>query len=257
MAKTKLTEKAIAALPSATGRQELYWDTELPGFGVLVSGANDVKTFIAQASLNGNRRRVTIGRCDRLKVAEARVHAREVLAQMALGEDPKAKANTVTLQSALDAYVAFRKAKIKAATLDGYRRDCKMYLADWLKRPLAEITADMVEKRHARIADDIRAKCLPGETSERAGQARANNVMKVFRAVYTHAEERCEDLPPSPIRRLKRSWFKVPRRERVIKFSDLPDRNDEPRDAEKRDLRLCHHVSRATAEARADDRRQD
>jgi integrase len=217
----KLTEKAVAALPFATGRQELFWDTELSGFGVLVSGATDVKTYVAQASLKtGNRRRVTIGRCDRLKLAEARVHAREVLAQMALGEDPKARSAILTLQTALDAYVAGRKAKTKAATLDGYRRDCRMYLSDWLPKPLAEITPDMVEKRHARIADDIRAQ--KPDSNESAGQARANNVMKVFRLLYAHASERCEDLPPSPIRRLKRSWFKVHPRQRVIKFEDLP-----------------------------------
>jgi integrase len=93
-----------------------------------------------------------------------------------------------------------------------------MYLSDWLPKRLASITPDEIEKRHARIADDISAQ----KPNERAGQARSNAVMKVFRAVYAHAAERCEDLPPSPIRRLKRSWFKVPPRQRVIKFSDLP-----------------------------------
>jgi integrase len=220
MATIKITEKAVSALPSATGKQELFWDTELSGFGVLVSGATNIKTYVAQASLKGNRRRVTIGRCDRLKTAAARDKAREVLAQMALGEDPKAKAATVTLQSALDTYCEARRAKIKAATLDGYRRDCRIYLSDWLKRPLSEITSDMIETRHASIADEIRER--QANPDPRAGQARANGVMRVFRLLYSHAEVRREDLPPNPARRLKRAWFKVPRRQRVVKFEDMP-----------------------------------
>jgi hypothetical protein len=108
VATIKLTEKSVATLkaPTASGKQELSWDTDLKGFGVLCSGITNTKTFVAQAALaTGLRRRVTIGRCDRVKVAEARDKAREVLAKMDLGEDPKAKANKLTLKQALDAYI--------------------------------------------------------------------------------------------------------------------------------------------------------
>src|SRR5215831_15819509 len=98
MPTVKLTERSVEILPTGTGKQVLYWDTELSGFGVLCSGVSDAKTYIAQAKLRtGNRRRVTIGRCDRLKVHEARDKARELLAKMALGEDPKAKSSVMTL----------------------------------------------------------------------------------------------------------------------------------------------------------------
>jgi hypothetical protein len=50
MAPIKLTEKNVARLaaPTASGKQELYWDGEQAGFGVLCSGVSDVKTFIAR-----------------------------------------------------------------------------------------------------------------------------------------------------------------------------------------------------------------
>jgi hypothetical protein len=38
-----------------------YWDSELKGFGVLVSGVTNSKTYVAKRRLpNGKKRRVTI-----------------------------------------------------------------------------------------------------------------------------------------------------------------------------------------------------
>jgi integrase len=245
MPTVKLTERSVEILPTGTGKQVLYWDTELSGFGVLCSGVSDAKTYIAQAKLRtGNRRRVTIGRCDRLKVHEARDKARELLAKMALGEDPKAKSSVMTLEEALERYLASRKS-IKESTKADYRVNLK-HLDDWLPKPLAEITPDMVEQRHALIAentlagkkvalvnarrkDQARKNDDPGfdpparpEVSPRAGHALANKVMRVFRAIYSHAEDRNDDLPKNPVKRLKRGWYKVPRRDRIIKFEDTP-----------------------------------
>jgi hypothetical protein len=64
MSKIKLTEKTISKLraPTESGRQEVAWDTELRGFGVLCSGVSNVKTYIVQRDLkSGKTRRVTIG----------------------------------------------------------------------------------------------------------------------------------------------------------------------------------------------------
>lgn len=91
MATIKLTERSLAKLkaPTASEKQELTWDEELKGFGVLCSGTTDTKTFVAQAKVKGSglTRRVTVGRTDRLKVADAREKAREVLANLDLGRE--------------------------------------------------------------------------------------------------------------------------------------------------------------------------
>jgi hypothetical protein len=46
----KLTEKSIAKLdaPDPGGRQMLYWDQNLKGFGVLASGLSNAKTYVVQ-----------------------------------------------------------------------------------------------------------------------------------------------------------------------------------------------------------------
>ncbi len=64
MASLKLTKRAIEKLPAPhpSGKQQLIWDTELKGFGVLVSGTTTAKTYVVQHKLkDGRTRRVTVG----------------------------------------------------------------------------------------------------------------------------------------------------------------------------------------------------
>jgi hypothetical protein len=78
--KIKITERAIARLPAPdpSGKQKLYWDSDLKGFGVLCSGATSAKTFITQGAVDGKTRRVTLAPTNVFSVAEARQRAREV-----------------------------------------------------------------------------------------------------------------------------------------------------------------------------------
>jgi integrase len=219
MATIKLTEKSVARLeaPTASGKQELYWDAEQAGFGVLCSGVSDVKTFIAQTRINNTslKRRVTIGRADRLKVVEARDKAKEVLAGMDLGEDPKARGSKLTLKQALEAYLD-GNASLRASSIKDYRLWCEKHLKDWLDKPLGGITREMTEKRHA----DIAAK-IEGQRGKGKGQATANATFRAFRAVYNFAADRDQAMPPNPVKILKRRWFEIKRRERMVKFDEL------------------------------------
>ena len=66
MPRLKLTEKSIARLPAPdpSGKQVPYWDQDLKGFGVLVSGKTNGKSFIVQRDLpDGRTRRITIAAC--------------------------------------------------------------------------------------------------------------------------------------------------------------------------------------------------
>ena len=44
----KLTKDKIEKIEKIEGKQALHWDAELKGFGVLVSGVTDTKTYIVQ-----------------------------------------------------------------------------------------------------------------------------------------------------------------------------------------------------------------
>jgi hypothetical protein len=90
----KLTKRSVERLaaPDASGRQQLYWDTEMRGFGLLVSGKSNARTYVVQRKLpGGNTRRVTVGAANVLDLDEARQQARLLLAEFYSGVAPKAK----------------------------------------------------------------------------------------------------------------------------------------------------------------------
>jgi integrase len=91
-------------------------------------------------------------------------------------------------------------------------------LAQWLDWPLRNITADLVEKRHREIAEQIGK-----DGTGYAGQSTANGALKTLRILWNFAAERIPDLPPNPVRRLKRQWFKEERRTRMIPAERMPD----------------------------------
>ena len=142
--KCKITERAIARLPAPdpSGKQKLYWDVDLRGFGLLCSGVTNAKTFVVQGAVDGKTRRVTLAPTNVLSVAEARQRAREVIAGFYSGIDPKAPRRAATLRQALDAYLEARHA-LKPKTARDFRGAIERHLADWLDKRLPEITGDM------------------------------------------------------------------------------------------------------------------
>ena len=211
----KLTKGAVDRIraPDPSGKQVIHWDVELRGFGVLASGITASKSYVAQRRLpDGRNRRVTVGAvAEYAKVEDARRKAAGLLAGLREGEDPKAKRRRAaeaerTLRAWLDLYLKARK-ELRPRSVEEYRRSAR-YLESWLDRPLRQITADMVEERHAAI----------GET---AGPASANGAMRMLRAVWNHALDRDGSLSANPVRRLKRGWFPMPPRIRMVRPDEL------------------------------------
>jgi integrase len=214
--KLKLTQTAIQRLPAPhpTGKQKLVWDTDLKGFGVLVSGVTNSKTYVVQRDVNGKTRRITVGAANVLDVSEARKRAELILADLYRGIDPKAGRKT-TLRSVLEDYLETNK-KLRPASVADYRAGVERYLKDWLDRPLKDITGDDVAQRHLEIASEIKA------AGRYSGAATANSVMRGFRVLWNFAAESDSTLPVNPVRRLKRQWFKVERRTRHLNEAQLP-----------------------------------
>lgn len=220
----KLTQRAIRslsapiAMPNQSTVQTIVRDAYLPGFGVRITHRG-AKSYIVEKRVNGKNRRITLGRVEQLELGNARKEAFRLLQQMSLGVDPvlerqKQHKKPPTLQDAYHSYLLARK-NLSPDTLKDYERTMCSALGDWKKKPITSITKFMVEKRHR----DLGAK----------GPARANNAMRVLRAIMNHARVTYEDehgdplLKENPVNRLSeiRAWYTIKPRERIIKTHQL------------------------------------
>ncbi len=86
----KLTKRTVDAL-EADGKDALFWDRELAGFGVRVH-ATGRKTWVVQSRGPGGPKRVTLGRHGELAVDEARKQAALIIDRIKRGEDFSAAA---------------------------------------------------------------------------------------------------------------------------------------------------------------------
>jgi integrase len=145
----------------------------------------------------------------------AREHAADMINDLRRGIDPKRKVST--LRETLEAYLAARK-NLRPASVRMYRQ-IEGTLEPWLDLQLKDITGEMIEERH---------RALAAATSRVVGSRRydgtstANYSMRVFRILWNFAAERMPDLPPNPVRRLKRQWYAEPRGTRLVRADELP-----------------------------------
>lgn len=221
MPTVKLTEKSIARLrPDPSGKQALYWDSELKGFGVLCSGTTAAKSYVVQHALqDGRRRRVTLGPVNIMRLEEAVTLAKKTLAVFYSGRDPKTLSrDNPTLRSARADFLEART-DLRPKSIQFYNEMPDNYLADWLDLPLRSVTRQMVEERLRKIAKDIAAKSRPGYT----GSAAANAAMRAFRSIYNYASDRApagNPMPANPVR-LKKIWLPVEPRTRSVGADDM------------------------------------
>ena len=243
MNKIKLTKIEVEKLPFADkGKQVDYYDSDLDGFGVRVSATG--KKYFVRSHIGNRRVRVMMKSVKLVSADQARKEARAMLGDMAKGVDPNQverernqqaeeqrhadKQQSITLQQALDEYL--QKGKLKPRTITTYADLFRLYLADWLDRPAAEITREMVKHRHQEIANQRVLKKAKA-TTEREPKRRegaADNCFRTLRAVLNYAFEDEEGGTPyaNPVNVLsskkRKAWFKVERRRTLIKNSDLP-----------------------------------
>jgi len=236
MAKLKLTKAAIERVPLTTKGQEIYWDTDLKGFG-LVAGMN-TKSFVVQTNIQGKAVRVTLGPVGLRSIDEYRERARRQIGAMKDGIDPREEAKreirekraeeerSVTLDTVFTEFKKAKASKLKEDTLKDYEGVMRRNFGDWLETPLKEITPAMVQSRHSKIQTDIAERHKDDRNNHNRGEAHANGSMRVFRAIYNFALVAYEDagLPANPVKRLSttRAWFKDRRRQTIVTIHQLP-----------------------------------
>jgi len=192
--------------------------TYTPGFGLRIysSGA---RSFFVEKRIHGKVRRKVIGKVGTLSVESARLIAIKHLTLIAEKKDPLAisiaeKVKRTTLKEAFSDFLLARS-NLSDSTIKDYHRIIEGDLKDWLDLPLLSISRDMVEKRHQALG--------------KRSHARANNAMRVFRALFNFARGKYEDenghpvFHHNPVDRINhnRGWYKVAPRRGHIKIHQL------------------------------------
>ena len=85
--KVKFTKGFVDSIMS-TGRDEIYWDTEIPALFLKVTPKNRKIFGIYYRSASGAQRRPMVGRYGNITVEGARKAARKMLERVAAGGDP-------------------------------------------------------------------------------------------------------------------------------------------------------------------------
>ncbi|MCC8997776.1 MAG: integrase family protein [Nitrosomonas sp.] len=216
----KITKSYVDKLSTPATGQAFIRDIELKGFAVRITSTG-AKSFILEKRIDGKVKRVTLGRYPELTVEQARKEAHKLLGHIATGRNPIAEKEqdilkSTTLKQAFDDFVRVRK-NLKERTLYDYRRLMKVAFVDWQDKALTNISKDMVTKRHSKIGAD-------------RGEAYANLSMRFLRALFNFAIAQYEDgdghsiLRENPVARITqtRGWYRVDRRQTVIKPHQLP-----------------------------------
>lgn len=204
--------------PNGKSTQAFYRDSVIAGFGLRVTSGG-AKSFIVEKRVDGRVKRKTLGRYGNLTVEQARKEAQKFLGKVASGIDPirevqEKRAKRITLSDAFQDCLATRK-NLKPNTLNDYNRSMGEMFNDWQAKALSDISRDMVITRHAEY----------GARSP----ARADNGMRILRAIFNHALQRYQDasgkpfLVANPVDVLshQRAWYKVERRQTLIKDHQL------------------------------------
>ena len=82
----RLTTRSVAALP-ATGKDAVYWDRDLAGFGVRVQ-RNGRKVYVVQSRGPAGLHRVTLGPCAGVAIDKRRREAATIIDRIKRGLDP-------------------------------------------------------------------------------------------------------------------------------------------------------------------------
>ena len=198
----RLTTRNIDAL-SATGRDSVFWDRDLPGFGIRVYRTGR-KVYIVQARGPAGSRRTVVGDHTKLRPEAARQRAVQMIDRIKRGEEP-VPARPVTEPAVADLARRYMEAHVEVncrpSTVYAFRRIVSRYV-------LPELGA-------LRVSAVNRAHISALHHNMRDTPYEANKTLNVISKMFRLAE--AWELIPSgrnPCRTVRR--YKDHRRERFL-----------------------------------------
>ncbi|WP_038015156.1 tyrosine-type recombinase/integrase [Thalassobaculum salexigens] len=144
MPNSNLTDLTIQRLPAPERGTVTYWDTTTKGLGFRLSSGG-ARTFIV---LIESGRRQKIGRYPALSLKDARIEAKRLLAEKALG---KVRPLHRAFDDAKELYLAECRLKNRPRTVDGYKRLLERHFP-FGRRSVGDITPRDIQKELGKLA---------------------------------------------------------------------------------------------------------
>jgi len=216
--KAKLSKSLVDKLPFTQSGRIMYTDTLLNGFGLRIGKSK--KVYYAEKRVNGKPVRVTIGEHGQITTEVARDEAKRMLGLMsghsAINPNEERSKDRVKGIALLEAFDEFKSSRgyLKDRTMQDYEYAMRLYFHDWKGKALSSITREMVESKHKWIGNG------------HGGEAQANQAMRFLRSIFNFAIGRYGRavISENPVEGLSltRSWFRVERKQTLLKPHELP-----------------------------------
>ena len=154
-----ISKRTVDALAVET-RDAVFWDRDLPGFGVRVYPSGR-KVYVAQARARSAPKRVTVGQHGQITADQARKHAAAVIDRIKKGEDPTAQPaqSVLTVFDLAGRYMAGHVApNCNAHTAGIYRGSLENHILPALgSMPVAEVDGGHISALHYQMRRTPRA----------------------------------------------------------------------------------------------------
>jgi hypothetical protein len=204
MPSKKLTDTLAARAKAA--KRMYWWDRQIPGFGLRVSGGSSpCKTWIVRYR-NAARvqREIKLGRYPIFSADEARAAAIDQLRAVAKGDDPALTRQVARLGAAMtvaklcERFETVRMPRMTEKTARMYRSMIKTHILD-AKYGIGSVPVASVQREHVQGLVDAIAEQRRGDAGVRkVGQAK--KVLSFVGTLFTFADqERLREPGPSPI----------------------------------------------------------
>jgi len=199
------------AAPVADRDRAIFWDTTMPGFGLMVT-RNGARSYVVQYRAHGRSRRLTLD-AGALSLDAARREARKHMGEVAKGGDPLTErrrelaAASDTLRAVAEAY--FRREGKKIRTMDERRRTLeRLVLPSLGARPIEDVgRADIV-----RLLDKI---------EDSSGPVMADRTLAYLRKVMNWHATRSDTFRSPIVRGMARTKPAERARDRILTDDEI------------------------------------
>ena len=206
----KLTKVALEKIKPPEKGYDLYWDDEVPGFGVRVMHSGKTTYIINYRSEDRKQRRLSIGNPEILPPVTARKKARQILNGLSGGKDPLADRETakgnVTFTELAESYIQRHARELKTGA-EEERRIRKDLIPAWNNRKATDIT-----RRHILN--------LVHKIKERGSPIMANRTLSQIKRIFNFGIDNGL-VESSPALRIK-PVAKENERQRVLSEDEIP-----------------------------------